>query len=99
METDLKVGDIVRVGDQSWYDSLPEYTGEFRYLSNGIEKWPNKDGSTVFTEDMKRYLDKRVMVVEVIYDSEGAHYELRGVDEELPEIKQFIFTNDMLFYD
>ena len=99
VETDLKVGDIVRVGDQNWYDSLPEYTGEDMYLSNGVEKWPNKDNNTVFTEDMKRYLDKRVRVVYVIHDSDRPNYTVCGVDEELPEIEQFIFTNDMLFYD
>ena len=100
VDTDLKVGDIVRVGDQRWYDSLPEYTGKFHPLgSNGVEKWPNKDNNTVFTEDMKRYLDKRVRVVYVIHDSDGPNYTVCGVDEELPEIEQFIFTNDMLFYD
>lgn len=99
VETDLNVGDIVRVGDHRWYDSLPEYTGEFQCLSNGVEKWPNKDNHTVFTEDMKRYLGKRVMVVDVIYDDDGPNYEVKGVDDDLTGIEQFIFTNDMLFYD
>ena len=102
-DTVLKPGDIVRIKDEKWFDSLKKSNG------NG-QASVDKDGVVMwFSQAMTEFLGEKVVIVRVP-DKDDRHdgnyhngnfypiYKVELADGSNSDIGKFLFTNDMLEY-
>lgn len=91
-DTVLKVGDIVRIRDEEWFDSLEK--DSYGY---GIVRY---NGTTIsFSPTMAKYLGCTVEIVELSRKSGYPRYRVRLYnDGNSRELDDYVFSNEMLEY-
>jgi hypothetical protein len=93
-DTVLKVGDVVRIKDEKWFDSLEKDSGGYGLINSG-------DTTISFTPTMKKYLGYTVEIVKS-YRKFGygePRYKVRLYDGgNSREIEDYVFSNEMLEY-
>lgn len=89
----LKVGDIVRIKDEKWFDSLEtmDCIHNFGYIYYG-------NTSVAVTPTMTQYLG---CTVEITMQADFVHYtgyKVKLANGDSREIEGYLFTNEMLEY-
>jgi hypothetical protein len=97
-DTILKVGDVVRVKDEKWFDSLEKNRSDYGIVSGSVK---NHD-LVIFTRRMTKYLGKTVIIRHVYKKTPVIKVLQYGVDlyeeGEEPKPIDYVFTNEMLEY-
>lgn len=92
----LNDGDVVRIKDKEWLETLRSDTTGWRYIDYPGVK------TISFTPVMANYLGREVMVVKSMVDNSGwVRYKVRLTDGNSRDnniIGNFVFTNEMLEY-
>jgi hypothetical protein len=89
-DTLLTVGDILRVKDMEWFDSL-----EKDDYGEGVIRYGK--GYILFTRSMIKYLDEKV-VIQKVMEGNIPRYNVSLLGKKDSIIGQYTFTNDMLEY-
>jgi hypothetical protein len=93
-DTILKVGDVVRIKDEKWFDSLEKDGGGYGLIRTD-------DATISFTRTMTKYLGCTVEIVKS-YRKFGygePRYKVRLYNVgNTREIEDYVFCNDMLEY-
>lgn len=90
----LNVGDVVRIKDAEWLESLEKDLSGTPMLKYG-------DGFEMYFPDaMKEFLGMEVEIIEVstLFRSEIPRYRVKTTDGKWHGIGSYSFTNDMLEY-
>ena len=93
-DTILKAGDIVRIKDKEWFDSLEKMSGGTRIVHSG-------DTTISFTHTMAKYLGYKVVIVNTrqMYGYLEPRYRVRLCDDgNSRELVGYVFSNEMLEY-
>lgn len=97
IEKPLNPGDIVRIRDEKWYDSLRVVSTD---SDGNLEKKVNEHSSTLFTGSMLPFLGKEVMITGVLGEYVIPTYTVKSLYSEDRDIygmsiSSYVFINDM----
>lgn len=92
-DTVLKIGDMVRIKDKEWFDSLNKDKDGDGLVTCEI----NNEDHTFFTKAMTKWLGKEI-VIRKVFDNDWPCYIIALAENNKDIIEGYLFTNEMLEY-